>query len=103
MSHMPVCISVRGLSEAEGSAGVPHLREEFQHRPWLRQPRADWDSARNELAITLDYPGDDSKRCAEAALDEIRDCVVACFQFSSDIQFELEHSTSTTLRGTPNA
>jgi hypothetical protein len=103
MNDVPVRIRVRGLSEAEASAGLSHLREEFQHRPWLRLPRADWDSARRELAIIVNYPGEDSKRCAEAALDEIRDCVVACLQFSSDIQFELEHPVSTSLRGTPNA
>jgi thioesterase domain-containing protein len=90
MGFVHVDISVRGFSEAEARTGLPYLLEEFQQRDWLLHPSAVWDGANNRLAIAIDYEGNDTKLCGQAALDEVRNCVVACLQSASDIHFEID-------------
>lgn len=92
MSFVHVDVSVRGFTEEEVRSGLPDLLDEFQHRHWLRHPSAVWDAARSCLAIGIDYEGQDQKLCGQAVLDEARDCVIACLQTSSDIEFEIDDS-----------
>jgi hypothetical protein len=93
MPFIRVTIAVLGLTEAEVSAGLPDLLDEFRHRHWLANPSASWDVVRRGLIVTIDYEGRDTKLCGRAVLDEVRDCVVACLQFSSDIHFAILDSS----------
>jgi len=93
MAFIHVTIAVRGFIEAEARNGLPDLLDEFQHRPWLFRPSAVWDTARNCIAIAIDYEGHDTKLCGQAVLDEVWDCIIACLQSTSDICFELEDAS----------
>ena len=95
MAFVRVDISVRGLTETEVRSGLPDLLAEFKRRHWLFRPSAVWDAPRNCLAIGIDYEGHDTKLCGQAVLDEVGDCVIACFQSASDIQFEIDDSRLT--------
>ena len=93
MAYIRVTIVVRGLTEPEVADGLSDLIVEFHQRDWLANPSASWDVARGGLVVTVDYEGPDAERCGRAVLDEVRDCVVACLDFSSDIQFEIEDAS----------
>ena len=83
-------ISVAGFSESEAREGLPDLRDEFAHRPWIIQPEAVWEPATARLVITVHYEGSGPASSALGALDEVRDCVIACLSFASEgIHFEL--------------
>jgi hypothetical protein len=84
-------ISVSGFTDAEAAEGIPHLIEEFQHRPWMLNPAAHWDAERSRLVITVGYAGDDREAAVAAATDEVWDCVIACLNFSSEgIHFDVD-------------
>jgi hypothetical protein len=86
-------ISVAGFSEPEVRTGLSALLDEFQHRPWIIQPDASWDSARGRLVVVLHYDGGDAESCGRAAADEVWDCVIACLSFASEgIRFEVEET-----------
>jgi hypothetical protein len=95
MGFVHIDISVRGFTETEARSGLPDLLNEFQRRPWLHCPSADWDAGRSCLAVGTDYEGHDVKQCERAVLDEVRDCVIVCLQYTSDIHFEIEGSRFT--------
>jgi hypothetical protein len=91
-----VNVILRGFSERESHSGLPYLLGEFQQRYWLLHPRAVWDSTNNRLEIAIDYEGHNTMACAQAALDEVRDCVIACMEFESEeIHFEIENASFT--------
>ena len=69
--------------EMEGTP-VPRLLREFHERPWLMNPQAEWEAEQKVLLITIETEGDDAKLQSEGVLDEIRDCVIAYFNFSSE-------------------
>jgi hypothetical protein len=90
MAKIRTKISVSGFNEAEITAGLEDFRQEFSERFWLENPNAIWDSDRNLLIVTVETEGGDPKNEAEGVLDEIRDCVIACFNFSSErVSFDI--------------
>jgi hypothetical protein len=93
MPRVRLRISVSGFTEAEARAGIPDLLAEFRERPWLLRTSARWDDHRGRLVVTVEREGDDRDFWAEANFDEVRDCVIACVNFSSEgIHFDLEDS-----------
>ena len=92
------CIFVSGFSESEVREGLPDLLDEFAHRPWIVHPEAVWEPATARLAVTVHYEGSDPESSAAGALDEVRDCIIACLSFASDgIHFELGPSVVTSV------
>ena len=77
-------ISVAGLNREEIAEGLQDFLAEFKERPWLTNPRTEWDSERNLLLVTIETEGDDPKLESEGVFDEIWDCVIAYFNFSSE-------------------
>jgi len=47
-------------------------------------PQAVWDAEQKVLLVTVETEGDDPKLESEGVFDEIWDCVIACFNFSSE-------------------
>jgi hypothetical protein len=83
-------ISVAGFNREEIAEGLQDFLAEFQERPWLTNPHAEWDSDRSLLLVTIETEGDDPKLEAEGVFDEIWDCVIAYFTFSSErISFDI--------------
>jgi hypothetical protein len=90
MGEVRTKISVAGFSDAEIGAGLQNFLTEFKKRPWLAHPKAEWDSERKLLLVTIETEGKDPKLEAEAVLDEVWDCVIAYFNFSSErIRFDI--------------
>ena len=90
MAHVRTRISAAGFNEAEIAKGLQDFIAEFQERQWLINPRVEWDSERKLLLITIVTEGDDPKFESEAVFDEIWDCVIAYFKFSSErISFDI--------------
>ena len=96
MDHVRTRVSVTGFNEAEVREGLPHLIEEFSQRPWLLKTEAFWDGERSRLVVTVEAKGSDARvdgGVGGANLDEVWDCVIACFNFTSDgIHFDVESS-----------
>lgn len=94
MSFVQARISVFGLTESEVREGMTDLLDELHQRSWIINPKASWDTERECLIVTTHYEGTNTELISRAALDEVRDCVIACLKFSSrGIQFDRE-STS---------
>ncbi len=90
MSRVRTKISVAGFSDAEIAAGFQNFLAEFRERSHLMNPRAAWDSARQLLLVSIETEGDDPKLESKLVFDEIWDCVIACFTFSSErISFDI--------------
>jgi hypothetical protein len=89
-------IAVTGFTEAEARAGIPHLLEEFGHRPWLLAYDAQWVAEGSKLVVSVESEGDRLEvqgGTTGANEDEVWDCVIACLTFSSEaIHFEIEDS-----------
>ncbi len=82
-----------GFTEAEVLGGLPHLLAEFRERPWIMRPAAAWDSERGRLVVTTHFESENVDCSGIAVLDEVRDCVIASIDFSSEgIHFDLEES-----------
>jgi hypothetical protein len=84
MARVCTKISVAGFNDSEIAEGLQDFIAEFQERQWLANPRVEWDSERRLLLVTIVTEGDDPKFESEAVLDEIWDCVIAYFKFSSE-------------------
>jgi hypothetical protein len=97
MAYIRITILLLGLKKADVDAGLNDLMDEFRHRPWLINPNALWDIEQNGLVVKMDYEGHDVRLCSQAALDEVRNCVIACLQFSSDLKFEILDSRHTSV------
>jgi hypothetical protein len=93
MAYIRVTIVVRGLTEAQVDDGLSDLLDEFEQRDWLVNPGAEWDVEREGLVVTIDYEGRDAKRCGQAVLEEVQDCITACLRFDSDLRYEIEDSS----------
>ena len=95
MSKVRTKISVAGFNREEIAEGLQDFLAEFKERPWLTNPHAEWDSERDLLLVTIETEGADPKLEAEGVLDEIRDCVIAYFTFSSErISFNILEAES---------
>ena len=80
-----VTVSCSGLSEAEGSAAVADVAEEFAARPWQRNVQCEWRSG--VLRLTATSANDMN---GEALLDEFWDAVIACVATENTIRFQVE-------------
>ena len=90
MAEVRTKISVAGFNDAEIGEGLQDFLAEFKERPWLANPKAEWDSQRKLLLLTIETEGNDLKLEAEAVLDEVWDCVISYFNFSSEgISFDI--------------
>ena len=77
-------ISVAGFDDAEITEGMPHFRQYLRGRPWLIEPMAEWNPREDRLVVTIETEGEDPKFESEGVLDEVWDCVIAAFGFSSE-------------------
>jgi len=84
MEHILVKFAVNGFTEAEVSDGLQYFRDELARRPWLTRTAAWWEQEESSLMAEVVTEGDDPERGALGVLDEVRDCVTASFNFSSE-------------------
>jgi hypothetical protein len=77
-------ISIAGFGPEEIAEGFEDFLAEFKERPWLTNPQAGWDSGQSLLVVTVETEGDDPKLESEGVFDEVWDCAIACFNFSSE-------------------
>jgi hypothetical protein len=81
---------VAGFNDDEIAEGIQDFLAEFNERLWLMNPQAVWDAGRKLLMVTVETEGDDPKLESEGVFDEIWDCVIAYFNFSSErISFDI--------------
>ena len=89
-------ISVSGIPQAECCDGIPCLVAEFAQRPWLLVAEARWDDQRNCLVVRIEREGSSLEvegGATGATLDEVCDCVFACFRMESgDVRFDVDSS-----------
>lgn len=84
MPRVRTKISVAGFNDAEVVESLQDFLAEFSERPWLMNPRAEWDAGQKLLVVTAETEGDDPKLEAEGAFDEMWGCVITYFTFSSE-------------------
>jgi hypothetical protein len=84
MARIRTKIGATGVNEAEITEGMPHFRQYLGERPWLIEPKAEWDPQEARLLITIETEGDDPELESEGVFDEVWDCVIAAFRFSSE-------------------
>ncbi len=93
MAQVCTKISVAGFNDGEIAEGLQALLAEFRERPWLNKPRAEWDSGRKLLLVIIETEGDDPRFEAEGVLDEVWDCVIACFNFPPErVSFDISEA-----------
>jgi hypothetical protein len=84
MARIRTRISVTGFNDAEIAEGMPYFRQYLHERPWLIKPKAEWNTQEDRLVVTIETDGDDPKVETEGVFDEVWDCVIAAFTFSSE-------------------
>jgi hypothetical protein len=90
MTRIRTRISVAGFNDAEIAEGMLYFRQYLRERPWLIEPKAEWNPQEKRLTVTIETEGDDPKLESEGAFDEVWDCVIAAFRFSSErITFDI--------------
>ncbi len=95
MARVRTKISVAGFKEGDIAEGLRGFLAEFKERPWLTDPRAEWDAERGLLLVTIETEGDDPWLEAQGVADEVWDCVAAYFNFSSErISFDILEAKS---------
>jgi hypothetical protein len=96
MRRVRTRIAVTGFTKAEAAVGIPCILEEFRHGPWYLAFNAEWFEGESKLIVSVDSWGNSLEvqgGITGAILDEVRDCVIACVDFSSEgISFEIEDS-----------
>jgi hypothetical protein len=80
-----VTLTCSGLSEAEGTAAVADILEEFSHRPWHGDATCEWKDRLLRLSATNDFDEDGT-----ALLDEFGDAIHACVNYTGEISLEVE-------------
>ncbi len=90
MARIRTRVSVTGFNDAEVAEGMPHFRRYLRGRPWLIEPIVEWNPQEDRLVVTIETEGVDPKFESEGVLDEVWDCVIAAFGFSSErIDFDV--------------
>jgi hypothetical protein len=84
MARIRTRISVTGFNDAEITEGMLYFRQYLRERPWFIEPKAEWNPQENRLLVTVETEGDDPKLGSEGVFDEVWDCVIAAFRFSSE-------------------
>ncbi len=77
-------IAVTGFTDAEVAEGMLYFRQYLRERPWLIEPKAEWNPQETRLLVTIETEGDDPKLESEGVFDEVWDCMIAAFCFSSE-------------------
>ena len=83
-----VTASCMGLTEEEGRSAPDDIVAEFKERPWHQNPVCVWKDSKLTLSVENDYDPD-----GKALLDEFRDAVHACVNWSGPIRFEVSVET----------
>ena len=90
MARIRTRISITGFNDAETTEGMADFRQYLSERPWLTESRAEWNPLESELLVTIKTEGDDPKLESDGVLDEVWDCAIAAFGFSSEqIAFDI--------------
>ena len=84
MARIRTRVAVTGLDSADIAEGMPYFRQYLRERPWVNEPRAVWNPRKTRLLITAETEGHDPKLESEGVLDDVWDCVIAAFRFSSE-------------------
>ena len=84
MARIRTRISITGFNDVEITEGIADFRRYLSERPWLTESRAEWNPLESELLVTIKTEGDDPKLESEGVLDEVWDCAIAAFRFSSE-------------------
>ena len=94
MTRIRTQISVSGFTREEVETGLTDLLAEFNERPWLLAAAARWDDRRRRLVVSIEREGESlavQGGDTGATLDEVWDCVIACFIHASDsIHFDVD-------------
>ena len=77
-------ISVTGFNDAEITEGIANFRQYLSERPWLTESNAEWNPKEGLLVVTIETQGDNPKLESEGVFDEVWDCAIAAFRFSSE-------------------
>jgi len=87
-------ISVSGFTQREVESGLTDLLAEFNERPWLLVADVKWDDRRRRLVVSIEREGESlavQGGDTGATLDEVWDCVIACFTHASHtIHFDVD-------------
>lgn len=84
-----IALTCAGLTDAEGTAAVADILEEFTHRPWHTDLECSWSSGLLSLRASNDYDPE-----GQALLDEFSDAIHACVNYSGSIRLEVASITS---------
>ena len=84
MARIRTRISITGFNDVEITEWIADFRRYLGERPWLTESRAEWNPLESELLVTIKTEGDDPKLESEGVLDEVWDCAIAAFGFSSE-------------------
>lgn len=85
-----ITLVCKGIPTELGPAGALDVAEEFNHRPWYRNVRCEWNGEDLLLSAENDWDGD-----AKALLDEFCDAVAACIPGTIGFQVEIRSITNT--------
>ena len=77
-------LACHGLTEAEGSAGAPHVEAGFKERPWHQNVACRWDGSCLWIDADNDYDED-----GRALYDEFWDEIFANINLSGSIRLEI--------------
>ncbi len=89
MARVRTKIAVASFNNPEIAEGLQDFLVELGERVWLINPQAEWASARKLLLVTVETEGSDLELEARRVLDEVWDCVIACFNFEFEISFNI--------------
>ena len=84
MAQIRTRISITGFNEAEITEGIANFRQYLSEHPWLTESKAEWNPIESELLVTIETEGDDPELESEGVFDEVWDCAIAAFRFSSE-------------------
>jgi hypothetical protein len=84
MARIRTRISITGFNDVEITEGIADFRRYLSERPWLTESRVGWNPLEGELLVTIKTEGEDAKLESEGVLDEVWDCAIAAFRFSSE-------------------
>lgn len=77
------------LKDANVAEGLPYFRQHLGERPRLLNPHAEWDAKQSRLLVTIETEGDDPTLESEGVFDEVWDCVIAAFDASETVSFNI--------------
>lgn len=79
-----IVLACSGIPSNEGPRGAESIREEFTHRPWLKNVKCEWNGAQLILQADNDYDSN-----GKALTDEFSDAISACISNARDGAIEV--------------